>query len=201
MSNKGKQDSPLVKSVLALDQHLSELERVGQKINSTDMTSDFDADYIQKLMTRFSESAQGVSKEVTNLSMHLNEARGRAEAVAQGVSNQADLLQKRRIEQDEKLEKFRLLGERVRELNTAISEFRRPQQGMTREDHAKLAASIPAFEAQLVGLIEELEDLRKSARESRMKALEKNVESLTQTLQAVRQKLRAYSGNNPPEDK
>ena len=82
MSNKGKQDSPLVKSVLALDQYLSELERVGQKINSTDMTSDFDVDYIQKLMTRFSESAQGVSREVTNLSTHLNEARTRAEAIA-----------------------------------------------------------------------------------------------------------------------
>src|SRR6185436_17685234 len=116
MSNKGKQDSPLVKSVLALDHYLSELERVGQKINSTDMTSDFDVDSIQKLMTHFSECAQGVSKEVTNLSTHLNEARARAETVAQGVSRQADLLQSRRSEQDEKLEKFRLLGEKVREL-------------------------------------------------------------------------------------
>jgi hypothetical protein len=202
MSNKVNRDSPLVKSVLALDHYLSELERVGQKINSTDMTSDFDADYIQKLMTRFSESAQGVSKEVTNLSTHLNEARARAEAVAQGVSRQADLLQTRKAEQDEKLEQFRLLGERVRELNTAISAFRRPQQGsLTRDDQAKLAASIPAFEAKLVALIEELEDLRKSARESRMKALERNAESLAQTLQAVRQKLRVYSGNDPSGDK
>ena len=61
MSNKIKRDSPLVKSVMALDAHLNELERVGTKINSTDMTSDFDFDYIQKLMTRFAECGQGVS--------------------------------------------------------------------------------------------------------------------------------------------
>src|SRR5437773_1523805 len=82
-------------------------------------------------------------------------------------------------EQNEKLEKFRILSERVRELNTAISEFRRPQgQGLTDEDRATLTSRIPALEAQLVGLIEELQDLRQSARNSRMRALEKNAESL-----------------------
>ena len=106
MSNKAKQDSALVKSVLALDGHLSELERVGTKINSTDMTSDFDVEYIQKLMTRFAECGKGVSDEVSNLSTHLQEARARAEAVAQGVSGQAEVLNNRRSEQNEKLEKF-----------------------------------------------------------------------------------------------
>jgi|SRR6266850_2687427 len=190
MSNKIQRDSPLVKSVLALNNYLTELERVGTKINSTDMTSDFDVEYIQKLMTRFAECGKGVSEEVTNLSTQLEEARARAEAVAQGVSSQAELLNKRRIEQNEQLEKYRILGEKVRELNTAISQFRRPQgQGLTDEDRAKLTSNIPAFEAQLALLIEELQDLRTSARNARMKTLEKNAESLAQTLQAVRKKL------------
>ncbi len=189
-SNKIKRDSPLVKSVLALDNYLAELERVGGKINSTDMSSDVDMEHIQKLMTRFAECGQGVSDEVANLSSQLIEAQRRAEAVAAGVSGQAELLNKRRNEQNEKLETFRLLGERVRELNTAISQFRPPQgQALTGEDRAKLASNIPAFQAQLIGLIGELQDLRKSARESRMKALEKSAESLTQTLQAVHKKL------------
>ncbi len=55
MSNKSKRDSPLVQSVLALDSYLSELERVGTKINGTDMSADFDGEYIQKLITRFTE--------------------------------------------------------------------------------------------------------------------------------------------------
>src|SRR5215831_4524073 len=125
MSDKTKRDSPLVKSVLALDNYLAELDRVGTKINSTDMTSDFDVEHIQKLMTRFAECGQGISEEVSNLSAQLQAAQARAESVAQGVSSQAELLNKRRNEQNEKLEAFRVLGEKVATLNTAISRFRR----------------------------------------------------------------------------
>ena len=194
MSNKTKRDSPLVKSVLALDNYLTELERVGTRINSTDMTSDFDVEYIQNLMNRFTECGKGISEEVTNLSTHLHEAQARAEAVAQGVSGQAELWNIRKNEQNEKLEKFHILGEKVRELNAAISQFRPPQgQGVTNEDREKLRSNIPAFEAQLAILIEELQDLRNSARASRMKTLEKNAESLTQSLQAARKKLGGLS--------
>ena len=51
---------------------------------------------------------------------------------------------------------------------------------LTDEDRAKLTSNIPGFEAQLALLIEELENLRKSARNCRMKALEKKAESLVQ---------------------
>jgi hypothetical protein len=194
MSNKIKRDSPLVKSVLALDNYLTELERVGTRINSTDMASDLDVEYIQKLMTRFAECGQGVSEEVANLSTQLQEARTRAEAVAQGVSGQAELFNKRRNEQSEKLEKFRILGDKVGELTVAISQFRPPHgHGLSAEDRATLTSNIPAFEAQLSLLIEELQDLRQSARNARLRALEKNAESLAQTLQAVHKKLRDLS--------
>jgi hypothetical protein len=190
MSNKVNRDSPLVKSVLALANYLAELDRVGTKINSTDMTSDFDVEYIQKLMTHFAECGQGVSDEVTNLSTHLQEAQTRAETVAQGVSKQAELLRIRRNEQDAKLEEFGILGEKVRDLTATISQFRPPQgDALTKEDRAKLTSSIPAFDAQLASLLEELQNLRQSARDLRMKALEKNAESLVQTLQSVRKKL------------
>src|SRR5689334_6810547 len=108
MPNKAKRDSPLVKSVLALDNYLAELERVGSKINSTDMSADFDLEYIQKLMGRFAECGQGISEEVNNLSTQLRQAQGRAEEVARGVSSQAELLKIRREEQDRKLEEFRM---------------------------------------------------------------------------------------------
>ena len=194
MPDKDNRDSPLVKSVLALNHYLAELERVGAKINSTDMTSDFDLEYIQKLMTRFAECGQGISEEVTHFSAQLQEAQARAEGVAHGVSSQAELLKKRRNEQDEKLEEFRILGERVRDLTVSISQFKPPDgSGLTDEDRAKLTSSIPGFEAQLAALIDQLQSLRQSARNFRMKALEKNAESLAQTLQAVRKKLHDLS--------
>src|SRR5262245_51806875 len=101
MSNKSKRDSQLVKSVLALDDYLIEFERVGTKIVSTDMTSDIDVEYIQKLMARFAECGRGISEEVAQLSTQLNEARTRAESVAQKVSSQAELFNNRRFEQNE----------------------------------------------------------------------------------------------------
>jgi len=177
--------------VLALDNYLNELERVGTKINSTDMTSDFDIDFIHKLMSRFAECGQGVSEEIANLSTQLREAQASAEAVAQGVSRQAELFSIRRKEQDEKLDEFRVLGEKVRELSAAISEFRRPHgTGLTNEDREKLKSGVPGFEAQLAALIEDLQKLRESARSARMKSLQKNAESLAQTLEVVRKKLR-----------
>jgi chromosome segregation ATPase len=181
MSNKEKRESPIVKTVLALDGYVTELERVGSKINSIDMNSDFDGEYVQKLMMRFTECGHGVATEVTNLSRELQEAQARAESVSQGVGRQAELFNVRLNEQNEKLEAFRSLGEKVRDLNTTI--------GRLRDNPAQLASNLPAFEAQLTSLIEECETLRQSARASRMRALEKNAESLVQTLQAVRKKL------------
>jgi chromosome segregation ATPase len=187
VTNKVKGDSPLVKSVLALDNYLAELERVGTRINSTDMTSDFDFEYIQKLMARFAECGQGISDEVTNLSTQLRQAQARAEDIARGVSRQAELLKIRREEQDRKLEEFRVLGEKVRDLNAVISGFR--------DDRAKLKSNLSSVESQLRVLIEELQKVRTSARDSRMKALEKNAESLAQSLETARKKLGGLSAS------
>jgi chromosome segregation ATPase len=188
MSDKSRQQSPLVKSVLALDNYLSELERVGTKINSIDMKSDFDLDYVQKLLTRFAECGQGVTQEVSNLSTQLQESQTRAESIAHAVSRQADLFNVRRSEHNERLEEFRILGDKVRDLNTTISNLR--------NDREQLISNLPDFETQLSSLIEDLEKLRSSAKDSRMRALEKNAESLVQTLQVVRKRLRDL---NPPQ--
>jgi chromosome segregation ATPase len=191
LNSMSKKDTPLIKSVIALDNYLAELERVGTKINGIDMTSDVDTEFVQKLMARFAECGEGVSREVTNLSTQLQESQLRAQAIAQGVSNQASRLNQRRSEENAKLEEFRLLGEKVRELNTAIGEFRRPKGGsFSDEDRAKLMSNIPHFETQMDALITELKDFSASARNARMKALEKNADSLAQTLQAARKKLR-----------
>jgi hypothetical protein len=194
MASNSKHDSPLVASVLALQNHLDELDRVGSKINATDMTSDIDVEHIQKLLAHFAVCGQGVSEEVSKLSTHLQQARARAEAVAEGVSRQAEAFSVRRQEQSEQLDKFRLLGEKVRELNSAISQSLQPQSnGSTDPDGSDLRSNIPTLERQLTALIENLQDLRNTARASRMRALEKNAESLAQTLLAVQLKLRSLA--------
>jgi hypothetical protein len=190
MSNKNKQ-TPLVTSVLALQEHLSELERVGGKINSEDLSGDFDVEYIQKLLARFAECGQRIADEMTNFSAQLQEAQTRAETITAGVSRQAVLFKQGADDRNEKLEKFRLLGERVRELNTAIAQFRPPQGDVrTDEDRMAMNSNIATLDSQLAGVIEELRELRNSMRGSRMKTLEKEAESLAQSLQALQVKLR-----------
>jgi len=184
VSNKSKQSSPLVQSVLALQDHLNELERLGDKITSEDLAADFDVEYFQKLLARFAESGQRVAAEMSVFSSHLQEAQMRAEATAANVSRQSELFKERTDDQNEKLEKFRTLGERVRELNSAISQFR--PEG----DRAAMNSHIKTLEAQLALVIEELHELRTSARASRMKGLEKQAHALAQSLQAVQTKLR-----------
>jgi len=190
MGNKDKEQSALVQSVLALDNYLAELNRVGAKIAAIDMSGEIDSEYIQKLIVRFAECGEGISREVTNLSTRLQEAQSSAQAVADKVASQAEAFKLRRREHEEKIEQFRTLGEKVRDLTVAISRHRPTDRGhLTGEERAALVAKIPEFDGQLTSLINELHALRESAQGSRMRKLERDAESMIQTLQAVRTKM------------
>ena len=120
MSDKAKQDSPLVAAVLALEGHLSELERVGQKISAADLTGDVDLEYIQKLMNRFAECGEGIAKEVTTLSLSSAGSAGESARRRAKSSRQAEAFNNRKKEQDEKLLQFRMLGDKVREIKGIV---------------------------------------------------------------------------------
>ncbi|HET9220143.1 MAG TPA: hypothetical protein VFR18_24400 [Terriglobia bacterium] len=179
MSDKTRSDSLLVTSVLRLENHLSELERIGGKINAMDMTADIDVEHIQKLLALFTDCGEEISEEVKNLSTHLQQAQARAEAVAGEVSRQASAFNARRNEQNAHLERLRLLGEKVHELNATL----------TGDDQSVLAPRMPIIADQLSGLIGELQELRSAARSSRMRSLERTAEALVQSLQALQTKL------------
>jgi hypothetical protein len=183
-------DSPLIKAVVALDAHFSELERIGNKINSLEMKTEFDFAHAQQLMTRFAECGEGVTSEVVNLSNYLNEARQRADALATGVTERAKLLNSRKTNEKDKLEQFRQLGERVQVLVAQMNTLRRPENTIfTEEDRAQLMKDLAGFDSELSPLIEEAQNLRKEAHLAKMRTLEQNADSLAQTLLAARQKI------------
>ena len=190
MSESKKVSSPLVTAVLALDEHFAELERVGSKIVSMEIKSEFELEHVQKLLARFAECGQGVSDEVTVLSQLLTEARSRAEKIAQGVAERAAEVQARKSDEQKKFEEFNALGSKVRELSAGLASLRRPEgEHLTVEERTKLSQSLSQFEAQLGPLIERAQRLRREAHESKMKSLEQNADSLTQTLQSIQGKL------------
>lgn len=113
---KIKDASAFVKSVLTLDSHFSELERLSARIDEMDLKSEFDLTQIRKLMNRFSECGQSVSTDIIELATQLNESRARAEAAAELVAKKAQQLQERQNEQDSKMEAFQALTAKVHKL-------------------------------------------------------------------------------------
>jgi oligoendopeptidase F len=189
-SKKPIEPSPLVKAVLALDNYFSELDRVGGKINSMELKTDFDFEHAQRLMTRFAECGQGIGDEVAALSTQLNEARSRSELTAAGVSAKAELIMARKTAQQKRMDEFHQLGEKVKLINSAVSQLRRPEgQAYSNEERAEVAVALSQIEGQLGPLIEQAQAMRKDAQDSKMKVLEQNADSLTQTLQTIRGKL------------
>ena len=188
--SKDKDQTDLVKAVLALDEYFSELDRLGANINSLEMKSEFDFEHAEKLMARFAECGQGVSDEVTKLAQHLSVARARAESVAAEVAKRAELVRSRKSSANDKFEEFRQLGEKVRELSEAMNELRRDEsQPITDDDRTLITARLVAFEDQLGPLIVRAQALRQDARESKIKLLEQNADSLSQTLLAIQSKI------------
>jgi hypothetical protein len=190
MNKTIKNQSPFVESVVALDSHFSELERLSAQIEKMDMSSDFDIERAQQMMNRFAECGQEVSTEIVKMSERLNEARMRAEASAQIVSLRANEMLKRKSEMQKKAEEFRHLGERVQAINGAMSELIQPSDAVvTEEDRVQLTRRLSEFEIHLQPLIEETQKLKKEAHDSNMKALERHADSLGQSLVAASQKL------------
>ena len=90
MSETKKEFSPLVQTVMALDSYFAELDRLGGKINTMDLKTDFDFEHARRLMGRFAECGQGVSEEVTKLSNYLlTELRAKAGRGRKAVVSEA----------------------------------------------------------------------------------------------------------------
>lgn len=193
MTNKIKNPSPLVQAVLNLDNYLSEIVRLGAKIESMDLKSDFDYEQAQKLMNRFTECGQGVSEEVLNLSANLTESRAQAEAAAQVVAMRAEQMQARQDAHQKKMDDFRSLGEKVRDLTLSLNDLKRPDgENLSEAAQAQVAVRLTDFQTKLQPLIEEARTLRKDAQGSKLKTLEQGADSLVQSLSAIGRKLETF---------
>ncbi|WP_413289206.1 hypothetical protein [Bdellovibrio sp. HCB337] len=195
---KIKNPSSLVEAIVKLDNYFSEMVRLGQKIDTMDLKSDFDFEQAERLIKLFAECGEGVSEEVINMSNALTELRAQAEAAASLVAIRAEQLQARKTEQAQKMEEFRMLGEKVRELTLSLSSFRIQEgQPLSIEEKARLAGRLEEFESRLRPLIDEANNLRREGQSAKMRILEQNADSLGQSLQAVSQKIHLLREEHP----
>lgn len=195
---KLKNASPLVQSVVALDEHFAALERIGAKIQDAELKTDFDIQQARKFMAVFTEHGQGIATEVVRLSQELNVLRERAAQISEKVAARSVEISHRDDEEHTKMEQFRVLAEKVRGVNAQISQLR-PAEGaiVTDDDRKRIYASLIDFETQLEPLIQEAQSLKNEGHQLKMKSLEQNADSLAQTLLSVRQKVRGLAPNFP----
>lgn len=190
MSNQIKNPSPLVETVLKLDNYLSEIVRLGEKIEGMELKTDFDFEQAQKLMNHFTQCGQGVAEEVVQLSANLNEVRAKAEAAAVIVSARAEQIQARQNDHHQKMADFRALGDKVRDLTLSLNDLKRPEgEELTDDDRAHLSMRLSEFQLQLQPLIAEALKLKNEAQSSRLKTLEQGADSLVQSLSAIGRRL------------
>ncbi|MCC2679974.1 MAG: hypothetical protein K0R29_2550 [Pseudobdellovibrio sp.] len=190
MNEKLKNQSPLVKSVLNLDTHFSDLERLSSRIQEMDLKTDFDMNQARQLMARFSESATAVSTEIVELAARLEEARMRAEENGRIVALKAEELQSKQSTQEDKMVAFQKLTAKVAELNEELKMLRKPEgEEYSPEEKEVVNGRMAKLRHQLQPLIDEANVLKDEARVGRMKVLEQNADSLSQSLSAISQKL------------
>ena len=193
-----KNPSALVLAVLALDEHFSELARLGQRIDEMDLKSNFDFEQSERLMSFFAEAGQGVAGDIAAFVAALNIARAEAESVAERVTVKADLLQQRKNEVEQKMSQFQTLSHKVSLLNESLMSFKRPEgEVLTDADRAQLATRLSELEFQIQTLVGEAQVLKEIGQASKIKILEQNADSMRQALLAVSQKLGSVRPHTP----
>ncbi len=190
MNEKIKALSPLVTSVTALDSYFSDLVRIGSKIETMELKSGFDQEQLQKLLLRFSECSEGVSEQILLMSQALTEARAEAEAAAQVVSLKAEQLHNRQFDQQNKMNQFQALGEKVRLLTVSLAELKTSEgETPSEERRVEISRRFTELQTELDPLIKEAHLLKLEGQLSKLKILEQGADSLGQSLVSIQQKL------------
>ena len=182
--NKNSKNSQLVQSVVALDEVFSNLKQLSTRIDGLNLKNQSDFDLAESLFGRFTEVGESVSLKIGGVATSLNDARAQAEAATAVVAQKAEQFRERKNEVAEKLNQFRLLGEKVTAVTSSLD-------GLDRENMANRLSDI---ELQLRPLIDEAQQLKEIAQQMKIKILEQGADSMRQSLLAVSQKMISASG-------
>lgn len=196
MNDKLKNPSPLVKAVLALDDHFANLIRLSEKIEENDLKTDGDIEQARKLMLRFAEASEGISAGVIELGQALQTTRSTAEAAAEKVGKKANIIQSRQGEEAKLAQMFQNLSDKVGSLNQSLVQIKPTSNDpLSDVDRAKTMAAFGEVASQLQPLITEAESLRDDAQRLKLKGLEQQASSLAQHLINVKEKIASVTSH------
>jgi len=181
--------TPFGRLALQLDREFAELARVGGLIEKVDLGTDAGLDEGVKILTRVAAHGQNIAATMQDFGKALQEARDKAEAATKRVAERAELIKKRRQEQDALQEKLGVLKEGLKTLGAGFSGAAKPAGELTDEDRRRIAADLEALQAPMTKFVEAAQAIKAECARANFKRLERQADAVIDSLQASRKKI------------
>lgn len=196
MSKKAKDElSDFARAALALDVRFEEFCRLSQELQRVTIDSDSGLERARILLKDLNECREGFTPASQDMARALEDARQRTALAAQAIETQEQAVQQRISHVENMLTRYRLLGDTVRRVTTAVSELKySPGHGLSQAEQTLLQSKMPELSQQMGIVVDEARKLMDEAREANMKTLERNADSLRQSVQASMHRFTQLSG-------
>jgi hypothetical protein len=184
--------SPFGRAALKLDQEFSALARVGEELAQADLGSDGGLDEGVKLLNRAARCGQDIAESMQAFSASLQEARDKADAAMKVVAERAQLIQKRREEQERLLERLAKVKDEVQAAGAGLAEPFQPGAG---DDKARVAARLEAVRGPMNAFIEAAKAVKAEAAAGNFKRVARQADSVIDSLQSSLRKIEQALGS------
>lgn len=181
--------SPFARLALKLDSELAELVRAGEQIAKLNLESDSGFDEGVRILNRVSQYGQSAAVTMQGFSAALQEARDKAEAATGLVAERAQLIQKRKQEQDLLGEALSKIKDEVAAAGAGLSAFAKPQGEASEDDRRRIASELERLREPMAKHVEAIKALKARAAEGGFKRLERQAESMVDSLQSTLRKI------------
>lgn len=191
MSKRDKSpSSELVAAAEALESQLTRFESLADQLHKSPLNSEKSLERASKLLRDVAEQDQVLNASVSALVAAVTAARDRQQTQAEAVNARAQELQQRAETFKSLLERYGELGKSAAELNQRMQEFAAKRaQAQTPEQNAELVGTLDALNERMVQVAEEAQSVTKLAEEQDFTDVGRQADSLRQQLLSARNKL------------
>lgn len=187
--------TPFGRVALKLDAELAELAKSGEQVAQVDLDSEKGLDEGIKILNRVALYGQSVAETMQEFSASLQDARGKAEAATALVSERAQIIMRRKTEQERLEAKLSEFKEEVRTAGASLSGHAEPVKGPpTDEDKKRIAAELERVLEPMTRFIATAQALKEEAAKTNFKRLERQADAMIDSLQATRRKITQVLG-------
>jgi hypothetical protein len=176
--------TPFGRAALKLDQEFRALSEVSDQLARVNLETDAGLDDSIKLLNKAAHYGQGVAGAMEEFARALQEAREKAEAATKAVAERAQLIQKRREDEDRQEKKLDALKEDVKAVGSSLIAFNTPGA-----DKKTIAQELEKVQKPLIAFIEKAQAIKADCSQRNFKRLERQAEGMIDSLQASLRKI------------